>query len=130
MDVKCTTHVKRINIFYDVCDGTYCLSQDRSFNSMDSLLNYYTSHPPHIKRKGKVLGGQLSLKKPLVIATDRLRTEANVSEQGLTNYFRSSCLILNNFSKIVKFNWITHLPRKSNVLKSIVSFIFPKKWIQ
>ena len=57
MDVKCATHVKRINIFYDVHDGTYCLGQDRSFNSMDSLLNYYTNHPPRIKRKGKVLAG-------------------------------------------------------------------------
>ena len=107
MDVKCATQVKRINIFYDVCDGTYCLSQDRSFNSMDSLLNYHTNHPPRIKRKGKVFGEPLSLKKPLVVATDHLGTEANVSEQGLTNYVRNSLSnseLKYQFSKKVKFN--------------------------
>ena len=84
MDVKCATHVKRINIFYD---GTYCINQDRSFNSMDSLLNYYTNHPPRIKRIETAFRGSLSLKKPLLVpSSDETDHLTNISDQGQPSY--------------------------------------------
>ena len=89
MDVKCARHVKRINIYYD---DTYYINQDRSFNSIDILLNYYTNHPPRIKRKGRVFSGSLLLKKPLVVPscveTDHLANETNISDQGQPSYLR------------------------------------------
>ena len=91
MDVKLATDVKRINIFYDAIDGTYCINQDRSFDSMDSLLNYYTNHPPRIKRKG-IFSGSLSVKKPLLVPScvemDHLANKANISDQGQSSYLR------------------------------------------